>query len=799
MTPQKLFLVLLLIISNIATSQNCTYTFSGIVEDFHDKSVLTNATIHIKSLNKFAVSDTNGKFTIDNICNGKFMVEVAHLGCETQIIEINMVKDIYKVINLEHHLEELNEVVVRNHKAESTSIVQSVKKQVLESFSDKSLGDALNTISGVSSLNTGSTIVKPMVHGFHSSRLPIINNNVRMFDQDWGDEHAPNIDINSANSLQVIKGANTLKYGSDAIGGLVLLKPKKHAVKDSLFGNTTLSLNNNGLGGNFNAEIINTYKSGYYLKLQASYKRFGDFKAPDYYLTNTGTRNINSSFRFGYNNFKKGFDVYYSFFENELAILQSSHVGNVTDLVEAINNPEPRVTDDFSYDINNPRQLILHHLGKAEAYNRFKDFGKLTLQYDFQINRRKEYDTRRGDFADIPVIDLRLFTTSLQPNLKIDFLEKFEINTGLLSRFQENKAFSTGTNPIIPDYDKFDFGTYLTVNYEPNQSTEISAGIRYDFTNIKAEKEYRTTDWNETYNYDDLFPEFFVRTNNTSETVTRPEFKFHSISASLGASKYFSNNYNAVFNYGLATRVPNPSELFSNGLHHSSARIEIGFLTMEKEIANKFSISLGRDNENFGFSISPYYNYINGYIQLIPVDTSTTIRGAFPEWEYHQVDAQIFGIDIDLNKKISQKFNYTSNISLLQGDNLTDDIPLIHMPGTNFTNSITYKNENLNNLSISLNHKTVLQQNRFPDYNFDTFNPVLQEDVYVDISSTPATYSLFGLNSSATFKTFKKGTLKLEFNIENILNTSYREHLNRLRYFADELGRNLNLKIKINY
>jgi len=639
-----------------------------------------------------------------------------------------------------------------------------------------------------------------MIHGLHSSRLLIINNNVRMFDQDWGDEHAPNIDINSSNSIQVVKGANTLKYGSDAIGGLIILKPKKYAIKDSLFGNTILSLNSNGLGGVFNTEIVNTYKSGHYLKLQTSYKQYGDFKAPDYYLTNTGIRNINSSVRFGYNSFEKGLDAYYSFVDNDFAILKSSHIGNVTDLVNAINNREPRVIDPFSYNRDTPSQAIQHHLGKLQVYKRFKDFGKLSIQSDFQVNRRKEYDLRRGEFEGVPVIDLRLFTTSIEPDLTIDFLDSFKINTGLLARYQQNDAVSgTGTNALIPDYDKYDFGVYAIGNYDLNLFSKLSAGFRYDFSNIKAEKEYRVTDWNEEYNYDELFPEFDTGIIDRSKTLTYPEFSFHNISASLGLSQHYSNDFSLLMNYGLASRVPNPAELFSDGLHHSTARIEIGFLTINKEVANNFTASLERKNNNFGFAIGPYYKIINNYIQLIPVDITTTIRGSFPVWHYNQVDARIFGVDIDLNKKINKNFNYTGNVSVLQGDNLTEDIPLIHMPGTNFTNNITYTNKELNELSISLNHKTVLKQKRFPDYNFETFNPVLQEDVYVDISSTPPTYSLFDFHSAMSFKAFKKGTLKVEFNVENLLNTSYREYLNRLRYFSDELGRNFNVKIKINY
>jgi iron complex outermembrane receptor protein len=799
---QKIFFcTFLCIITFSGYSQQCTYNFKGVITDYHDGTSIFGATIFIKNLNKYTTSDDQGKFEIKNLCSGEIHLFISHISCETKEIVINLTKDIYKEFYLEHHLNELNEIIVKTtSKSEKTSIEQSLKKGIISDFTDKSLGDALNTLSGVSSLNTGNSIVKPMIHGMHSSRLLIINNNVRMFDQEWGDEHAPNIDINSSERVDVIKGANTLKFGSDAIGGLILIKPKKYAVKDSLFGSTITSFNTNGLGGNINSEIVKTYKSGFYTKIQANYKQFGDFSTPDYTLTNSGLRNLNTSLRMGYNGYEKGFNAYYSFVSNEIAILQSSHTGNVNDLYIAINSKEPRVIEAFSYDINFPKQTILHHLAKIEAYKRFKDFGKLSVQYDLQINRRKEFDLRRGELKDTPAIDLRLFTNSIQTDLEIDAFDDFKINSGVLARYQQNDAISgTGANQLIPDFDKYDAAIYSVVNYNLNASSSFSAGLRYDFSKIDAIKRYRTRDWEETYNYDEIFPEFETGIVDGTRILTNPKFKFHNISASLGYSKLFKNDVALLINYGLATRVPNPSELFSDGLHHSAARIETGLLTMNKEIANKFIISLERNNDNFGFVISPYLNQIEDFMQLIPVGITTTFRGAFPVWKYDQVNAQIFGVDIDLNKKITSKFDYQGSISLLKGTNLTDNIPLIHMPSANFSNQITYKNDRLHQLSIRLKHKTVLQQNQFPDYNFNTFNAILQKEVYVDISTTPPSYSLFDLTTSAVFKAFKKGNLKVEFNIENLFNVAYRENLNRLRYFADELGRNFNLKIKINY
>ena len=778
-------------------AQNCQYSLKGKISDFHDNSSIIGASLQIVNSNKNTITNFDGSFEFKNLCKGKITIVIKHVACESKTISFIISKDIVKEITLEHHLEELEEVVVKSEsKSESTSIEKSIKKDIITNFSDKSLGDALNTLSGVSSLNTGNTIVKPMIHGLHSSRLLIINNNVRMFDQEWGDEHAPNIDMNASDRIDVIKGANSLKFGSDAVGGLIVVRGKKYARKDSLFGSSLMSFNSNGFGGNLNSEIIKSYKSGYYTKVQMSYRRFGDFKAADYSLTNSGLENINASFRLGYNSYLKGFEFYYSQVNNKFAILKSSHIGNVNDLVTAINSLEPRVIKEFSFSIDNPKQSIIHHLGKIEAYKRFQGFGKLTFQYDFQVNRRREFDLRRGDLKNTPVIDLRLVTNSIQSDLQVKPNDNLKLNIGFLGRFQQNNPISTGYRPLIPDFDKFDIGLYTIGNYSLNESTELNAGIRYDFSKIKARKWYNITDWNEIYNYDELFPEFETGTIAGVRIFTKPQYTFHNFSTGLGLLKKINDDLSLFINYGLANRVPNPSELFSDGLHHSAARIEKGLLNINKETANKFIVSMERNNNNFGFVISPYFKKINGFIQLIPVGISTTIRGAFPVYEYNQIDAEIYGIDIDLNKKINNRLDYYGSISLLRGKNTSENLPLINMPAANFNNKLMYFNEEFKQLSISITHKTVLQQNRFPDYNFFTLDPVTQQDVFVDISSTPPTYSIFGLNISSAFN---EGKLQFELNVENLFNTSYREHLNRLRYFSDELGRNINFKIKINY
>ena len=134
----------------------------------------------------------------------------------------------------------MNEVIVKSTHNVTSKTIQTTKidHKTIEEYSGKSLGDALKNIAGVSSINTGNSIVKPVINGLHSSRIIVVTNGVRLQDQEWGIEHAPNIDINNANNITVVKGANSLEFGGDAIGGVIVLEPAKYVLKDSLFGKT---------------------------------------------------------------------------------------------------------------------------------------------------------------------------------------------------------------------------------------------------------------------------------------------------------------------------------------------------------------------------------------------------------------------------------------------------------------------------------------------------------------------------------------------------------------------------------
>ncbi|NER19033.1 TonB-dependent receptor [Spongiivirga citrea] len=797
----KQFLSIMLFIACSAPlyAQDCNTQLTGEVLDFHDKTPLEGAQVYIPKLQKTVITNSKGKFTFKNLCDGIYELEVSHFECTTRFLKVEVFGNTFKRITLEHHIEELDEVSVTGRKVRTTNSAQeqTITNGQLERYSSATLGDALKQVSGVSSLNTGATIVKPVIQGLNGSRVLVLNNGVRMQDMEWGDEHAPNVDINSAGKVTVVKGASALRYGGDAIGGVIVLEPLKTLAIDSLYGKTILSGSTNGRGGGITSELVKTYKSGWFLKGQGSFKRFGDLEAPDYVLSNTGVKEGAFSVSAGKRSFYEGWDAMYSFFNTEIGVLAASHIGNVDDLITAINSDEPLIIRDFTYDIGRPQQEVTHHLGRARYYKRFEGFGKLTLQYDFQRNERFEFDVNRRNNDNSAAIDLELTTHTAQADFVIDANSDYKIETGILYRYQDNFADpSTGVRRLIPDYTKNDAAIYLTGKYLLNDAIVIDAGFRYDYSKIDALKFYRNSRWIER-GYQADFGDRIVEQLNT-QLLVNPVFDFSNISATAGLKYNFNSGTEFLFNYALAQRAPNPAELFSDGLHHSAARIELGDLRIGKETSNKISLSLLHDYEHWGWEVSPYANFIADFILLEPTSTEFTIRGAFPVWEYRQTDARLLGVDASAYVNWSKHWKTNHQFSLVKGRDVGTDIPLINIPAANTKNRITYTHHDWHNLTLGLESQYVFRQNETPD-DIDVFSPVTNENVLLAINTAPDAYHLLHFDAEIAFAMNNESNLKVRLAVNNLLDTNYRDYLNRQRYFADDLGRNISLQLKINY
>ena len=791
---QKIFGVCFLFYVGLCFSQN---SISGKIYNTNS-SLITGCHVHIGS--KSVSSDSKGEYSIKNLPFGMLKIYVYKIGYQSIDSTITVSGDTQINFVLKQKLNQLSEVVVK-HKINNYNqsvLEQKIKTETIEKYSNQSLGEALKEVTGVSILKTGSNIIKPVINGLHSSRVPIITNNVRLEDQQWGSEHAPNFDVNAAAKITVIKGASALQYSGDAIGGLVIME-SMIVKKDTLFGKSLLSLASNGLGGTLSTSIHKGNSKGWSYNALATYKYFGDRTSPNYVLSNTGNREINFTGDVTFTGDKFDISAFYSLYNANVGILSASHSGNVNDLYNSINNQIPSVINDFTYAIKNPKQQVQHHIAKFNYNRYFDESSSLAVQYAFQFNNRLEFDVRRGDFNTIAALDLQLQTHTINVDYKKEYHD-WNLKSGFVGSFQNNYANpATGVRPLIPNYDKLDAGVYGIASHNFAETLTFDTGIRYDFSTIQATKYYLKSRWDER-NYSPEFDEFKVGESG-NQWLTKPQFNFHNVSASAGIHKQFQQYWDLYLNLSVATRNPNPSEFFSDGLHHSTAVIELGDLKLHKERSYKAAATLQKKWDSFSISVNPFINSISNYIFLTPTEFETTIRGVFPVWEYQQTNALMTGLDFETHWKVNKNWQQQFSLAYVNGKDISANEALIDMPPLSINNKIQFAKKEWNHLLMELKSEIVTRQNRFPDNNFKTNIIVNQElvEVEVDISTPPKGYHLLHFYSEIKFNTFKKASTTLAFSVQNIFNTAYRDYLNRQRFFADEMGRNFQLQLKINY
>ena len=791
---QKFFMFFCTFCFGIVYSQN---TITGKIVD-NNNLPLEKSHIHIATKTTNSLKD--GFYSLSNIPNGTVNVYVTYVGYKAVDTIVNVKGNLELNFRLKLKTEQLEEIVIKhkNNYYNHSVLEQKISEKTIEKYSSQSLGNVLKEVAGVTLLKSGSTIVKPIINGLHSSRVRVFSNNVKLEDQEWGSEHAPNFDVNAAGKITLLKGASALQYGSDAIGGIVIIEPFSSKI-DSLFGKTIVTTESNGRGGTIATSLHKGNFCDWSWNAQGSFKYYGDRQSPDYVLSNTGNREANFSGDIKYVGKKYDFAAFYCLYNASIGILSASHIGNVNDLYNSINNQIPSVTKDFTYTIKNPRQKVQHHLAKFNYNYYFKDGESLGFQYAFQFNNRKEFDLRTGVADTKPALNLDLMTHTFNVDYKLSY-NSWDFKSGMLGLFQTNTANpNTGVRPLIPTYTKFDAGIYSIVDKHVSDKFSVEAGIRYDFSTITATKYYLKSRWDER-NYSPQFNSF-IEGDFGNQWLTKPTFTFHNFSASLGSQYSFGKEYELYFNVSRAIRNPNPSEFFSDGLHHSSGLIELGDLRLKQEVSNKISTTLQKKWNNFRVSVNPFLNYIKDYMFLKPSGFETTIRGAFPVWQYEQINALMTGLDFNSEWKINQHWQHKLALSYVRGKDKTNNQDLIDMPPLNINNRIQFTKKEWHNLTLELQSELVFKQTKFPNNDFTT-NIIVNGEltpVLVNISTPPPAYQLLHFNSDFQFKVAKNTMATLGFSVFNLLDTKYRDYLNKQRFYSDELGRNFQIQLKINY
>lgn len=775
----------------------CHFQLSGKVVN-ESGEVLQGASVLIVPDSAYAVADEQGRFVIEGLCAGAYRLVIHAAGAKEQQLDVTLEGNVDRVFSLQPEATQLQEVVVQDKllNVEHAQNYAVLTQKQLEETAGKSLGESLREIPGVNTIQAGPGIFKPVIHGVHSQRVLILNYGIRQEGQQWGAEHAPEIDPFIAAQVVVIKDASAIRYGTDALGGVIVVNPAPLPEQPGLGGAVHTVVQSNGRSGTLSALLEGGIKNheGWGWRIQGTAKRTGDFHTADYMLTNTGVRELNFSTAAGYHKEKFGMDVFFSHFQTRLGILKGTAISSGEDLENAMEREPPQYTSGFSYDIAEPRQQVSHNLLKLDGHWD-ADRGRWRFQYGFQNNGRQEYDLRRGNLLNTPAIDLRLNTHTLETEWESRQSDKHVTCVGITGMLQNNDNIpGTLVIPFIPNFANQSMGVFAVHKFYTNRWT-VDLGARYDYKHYSVSgRDYK----NQLY--------------QASQSFQNPSF-------TAGAKLQLKKDQVLTLNISSSWRPPHVAELYSMGTHQGVAMIEYGLLLndstnevmditdvrVKSEQAVKVVTTYTRSWKRLQIEASVYANTIFNYIYLRPTGVTQDTRGVFPYARYTQTDALFIGSDLSANWKVNSRVSITPKVSLLRASDVRNHDYLPYIPSNRYEVAVRYEPSRflLKGFFVETKGKYVARQNRAP--RVVTPRQILDayaqhEDLFRDDHSTfdymaaPAGYALVNV---ATGFSHTSRQVRYDFRLaaENVTNTSYREYTNRFRYYARDMGRNFIISI----
>ena len=749
-----------------APKEPCLLTLKGLILDIERREPIPYVSVYLDTQSKVIndrslSSDTLGRFEFKGLCAQNYRLRLTHTSYYEHEVLIQLSRSLDTTWYMEENVSVLEEIWVEAHKTETLLPEGRLSRSKILNSNAKDLGELLEQIPGVSVLRQGSNVSRPMIDGLGGDRVVIIHQDLLQADQSWGRDHSPAIDPLSLGEASVLHGPGLLRYSSSALGGMIILRPPDLSYEKglaSIDGVGHYQSNGHRWGSSVALSkgfVLNKALSVSSLGM-ASVKRGGDTSSPRYLLSNTGIREASTSLHLGLRYKRWTNEIRYIYFGGELAILRSSHTGSLSDLQEAISRGSPFYVRPFSYEISEPKQENLHHIWKAKSMLQINKQERLELVLSYQLNRRKEFEARRSNRSGVPSTDMRLGTYDVnlfwEAHHSSDRLIT-QLGTGIRSQTHINVA-GTGRRPFLADYKEEGFSLFaLQSVLFPLSSWEVS--FRYDQIGQKA---YVAKDF-------------------------LPTTRFHSFSSVVGYNQSIGDRWALHAHLGLAERIPGMNERYSSGVHHGIAAIEEGTAGLKKESSLKGEVHLHREQKAWKIETRIYYQEIKDFIYAaLQSEPRLTIRGSFPVFSYEQDDAALGGAHLVVDYEPLSWLSYGLGLSIIRGWNRSLEAPLIRMPADRLSHEVqaTWQGP-LWPVVLSFSHLLVDRQGRYP------------KDL--DISAPPAGYHLFDTRLSLGPWQMKRGKLRAFLGVENIFNASYKSYLNYFRYFSEEPGRNLWIRL----
>ncbi|MDB5211125.1 MAG: TonB-dependent receptor, partial [Sediminibacterium sp.] len=784
-----LLFILFMSHSSFASAVPGTASLSGQITDLATTKPLPGATVLIPDLKLAVAADASGNYRFSGLPSGTFLVEIKFVGYKSVTKNILLKDAVKEDFKLEESATEISEVVVTGS-SKATQIkrnpvpIVSVNKEYLVTNLTTNIIDAIAKVPGVRAVTTGPNVSKPVIRGLGFNRILTLYDGVRQEGQQWGDEHGIEVDPYGIDKVEIIKGPASLSYGSDALAGVVNLIPTQPAPEGKMIGDVTTEYqtNNKYIGG---SAMLGATKNGVEWMARITHKQATNYENKydgrvfgTAFNETDATASIGIHRKWGYSHLNL---VLYNNNQEIPDGSRDSASRRFTRQITEADTVRDIVSDaDLnSYHIEHLHQLVQHY--RAFLNNNFiLGNGRLDVNLGFQRSVRREFS--HPELYTTPGLYLQLNSYTYDIKYHLPEQNNWNVSIGINGMYQQNTS-TNGTEFIIPSYKQFDIGGFALVKKSIDK-LDLSGGLRYDVRTFNNDPLYTIPD--PATGFDKPVS---AGTPGADQPFSKYSHSFSGASGSLGATYNFTEQFSVKANLARGYRAPNIAEISANGVHPGTNIYQIGNDNFNPEFNLQEDIGFVFSSRYAVIQLNLFNNFISNYIynqKLIGANGSDSVIVAGNQtFKFQQGRANLYGGELNIDLHPVKSLHFENSISVVYGDNKG-------LAGTKVDDDAKYLPfippfHGLSELRLDFASKNF--KHGFIKAQVEYYGAQNRAFLAYDTETPTPGYTLFNAGVGGSFVNKYGNTVVSVYLMgNNLFNTAYQDHLNRLKYFEDYPG-----------
>ncbi|AHB47144.1 TonB-denpendent receptor [Hyphomicrobium nitrativorans NL23] len=493
-----------------------------------------------------------------------------------------------------------------------SSVTVVTDRDVL-STSGQTITEALQTRPGIIGSTFAPGANRPIIRGLDSYRVRTQENGIGTHDvAAISEDHAVPIDPNAGDRVEVIRGPATLRYGSQAIGGVVSVENQRiptfiprNGFSGAIRGAGTSV--DEGKDGSFKATAGS---NGFAVHADGFWRKADDYDSPRGTVVNSFVESKGGALGASLIGLDGFFGVSFSRIESTYGI--PGH--------EAEEGVDPYI------DLVQDRYM-------AHGEWRVRDAGIEAIRFwfgasNYRHNEWAKHDHGHGghghghghahddDDDDVDfAVHSRFKNTEQEARLELQHLP-VGTSLGTFSGALGVHVVNRDTSGIVPDPDAGEsllepahtqsVAAFWFEELEINPFLRLQAAARIEHTTVDGKG------WSE------FEIEEVPHGNHSHFHLHHEDFKgersFTPVSGSLGLLQKLPFDVVGRLTGSYVERAPDAAELFSKGMHEATGTFEVGNPFLDVEKATTAEVGLAKARGAFRFDASAYYTRYNGFI-----------------------------------------------------------------------------------------------------------------------------------------------------------------------------------------